>query len=81
MLFPLFSFGFLELCEKVVQPLDRGLPVLAIRFEPLRGFGERLRLESAGTALGVVGTGNEAGALQHFEVLGDGGLSHGERLG
>ena len=49
--------------------------------EPFCGFGEGLGFEAARAALGVPATGDEARALEDFEVLGDGGLGHGEGLG
>lgn len=61
--------------------LEPSLPELAIGFQPFCGFGERLGLEAAGPPLPVAAAGNQAGTFQHFEVFGDGGLSHSEWLG
>jgi hypothetical protein len=69
------------LVEKGVEALEVGGPDAAVFFEPVGGFDERLGLEAAGAALGVLAAGDEAGAFEDFEVLGDGRLGHGERLG
>jgi len=73
--------GGFEFLQKAVEPIEGGLPEFAVLFEPLTGFGEWGGGEAAGAALGVAVAGDEAGALEDFEVLGDGGLGHGEWLG
>ena len=70
----------LELLEEIVEAEEGLFPELAIALEPLRRLGQRLGFEAARAALRVGGVGDEAGALEHLEMLGDGGLAHGERL-
>src|SRR5207248_5506102 len=69
-----------QLIEQVVQALEVGLPEFAVAFEPFVGLRERLGFDAAGPPLGVAAARNQARAFQHLEVLGDGGLAHGERL-
>jgi hypothetical protein len=69
------------LVENGVEALEVGGPDAAVFFEPFGSFDERLGFEAAGAALGVLAAGDEAGAFEDFEVLGDGGLGHGEGLG
>src|SRR5580692_2734544 len=59
------------------KPSSRWKEVL----QPFASFGQWLSHQPAGAPLGVAIAGNQAGALQHFKVFGDGGLGHGERLG
>jgi hypothetical protein len=70
----------LELLEQGVEALVVGFPDAAVLFEPLRSICEGLSFEAARAALGVAAARDEAGALEDFEVLGDGGLGHLERL-
>src|SRR5664279_5280913 len=69
----------LELLEQIVEAEEALLPEFAIALEPLRRLGQRLRLETARAALGTGGVRDEASALEHLEMFGDGGLAHGER--
>ncbi len=70
----------LELFEEIVEA-EKGLfPEFPIALEVLRGFGKRLGFEAARATLGACGVRNEAGALEHLEMLGDGGLAHREGL-
>ena len=43
--------------------------------EPVVNWKQAFELKSGGTALAVTDSADEAGTLQHLEVLGDGGLS------
>lgn len=45
--------------------------------EPVVHWEQALELESRGAALAVAGSADEASALQHLEVFGDGRLSQG----
>ncbi len=76
-----FFLLHLQLMQIVVEAIKAFRPELAIAFHPFGDVLERDGLEAAGTALSVAAARNQAGAFQHFEVLGDGGLGHGERLG
>ena len=71
----------LHLVEQGVQALEVALPELAVALQPFGGFRERLGLEPARPSLRVAAARDQAGALQHLEVLGDRGLAHRERLG
>src|SRR5207249_10539706 len=54
-------------------------PQTAIAFQPLGSFSEPLGLEAARPPLRVAAARNQAGALQHLQVLGDRRLAHRER--
>src|SRR5260370_3602056 len=83
--FPVFLAGLrlggLQLRKKSVEPLEVLLPNAAVALQPLSSFREGLGFEAPGTPLRVAALGNQAGTLENFKVLGDGGLAHGERLG
>ena len=53
----------------------------AILSDPVGDILERSRLEPAGAPLRLAAARDEAGTLQHLEMLGDGGQGHLERLG
>src|SRR5947208_17115492 len=76
---PLFLVLGLQLVEQCVQALERGLPEPAVALQPLRSIGEPLGLEPAGPALGIAAARDQAGTLQHLEMLGDRRLAHRER--
>lgn len=61
--------------------LESVVPKFAVALQPFGGFGERLGFEPAWTALPITTAGDEPGAFQHFQVLGNGGLTHSEWLG
>src|SRR5213594_3367167 len=69
------------LLQKVVQAIEALLPEASVVFEPVRSVLERTRPEPAGSPLGLAAARDQAGALQHLEVLGDGGKAHLEGLG
>ena len=71
----------LHFLEQGVEALEARLTELAVVLQPAGGVGSGWRLEPAGAALGVAAARDQAGVLQHLEVLGDRGLAHLERLG
>jgi hypothetical protein len=56
-------------------------PKLTVSFEPFVGFGKRRGYKAARPALSVAAAGDQPGALQNPQMLGDGGLAHAERPG
>jgi hypothetical protein len=68
-----FSVSLLDLAEVVVEPVETAVPVLAIPLQPVGGVLERDRLKPARARLRLASASDEAGALEHLEVLGDGG--------
>ena len=70
----------LQLFEQGVEALVIALPELAVALQPLGCFRERLRLELSRPPLRVTAARNQAGPLQHLEVLGDRRLTDRERL-
>src|SRR5580704_1159291 len=71
----------LHLLEQSVEALEVPGPNTAVSLKPCGGLRERLGLKPARAALRVAAVRNEAGALEHLEVLGDGRLGHPEGLG
>src|SRR3990170_8559442 len=71
----------LNLSEVFVQAIETLLPEAAISFQPFIGVLERARAEPAGAPLRLATARDQAGALQHLEVLGDRGQAHLEGLG
>src|SRR5215469_6731321 len=69
----------LQLVEILTETLEAVLPVAAIALGPVGDFLERRRLQATGARLGRATAADEAGALEHFQMLGDGRLAHGER--
>src|SRR5712664_90565 len=65
----------------VVQSNEALVPEAAVRLHPLRDVAERLALEPAGSPLRLAPASDQAGPLQHLEVLGDRGHRHVERRG
>src|SRR2546422_4321544 len=63
-------FG-LELIEQRVEALVVPFPQPAVPFQPPGRLAEPLRLEAARPPLRVTAARNQAGALQHLQVLGD----------
>jgi len=58
-----------ELKMQGVEALVVTLPELAITLQPFGGLRERLRFQLSRPALGVAATRDQAGALQHLEML------------
>ena len=71
----------LQFVKQSIEALEVALPELTVTLEPLAGLGERFRFEATGPALGVTAPGDEPGAFENLEMLGNRGLAHGERLG
>jgi len=71
----------LELIKQRIQALEISFPELTVLLDPLRRLGERASLQPPGASLRVPTAGDEAGALEHPEMLGDGRLTHGKGLG
>src|SRR5947209_4702066 len=65
----LLVLKFLEVEVEAVEPL---FPDLAVMEDPIVDLLERLCLQLAGPELRVAAADDEAGPLQHLEVLGDG---------
>ena len=61
--------------------MEGRLPELAIIRQPLRSFGERIGIQTAGTALRLALSDDEASAFKHLEVTRDGGLADGKAGG
>src|SRR6266545_904692 len=76
-----FLLLLLQFLQVGVQAIEAFLPIAAIALEPLVGILERPRFEPAGAPLRLSRARDETGALQHLEVLGDGGQGHLEGLG
>src|SRR5438093_4451762 len=70
----------LQLSQVVFQAIEALLPELAVTLHPVGGFLETLRPEPARPPLRVATPRDEAGTLQHLQVLGDGWKRHVERL-
>src|SRR5690349_14638371 len=76
--FLLLSLKFVEVIAQAVEAL---FPEPAVLSDPIRDLPQRLRVEAAGPPLRPPALRDQAGALQHLEVLGHGGQGHVERLG
>src|SRR5690606_40039790 len=70
----------LEFFEQRVEALVVLFEDRAVAFDPVHGLLQSLGCQPAWTPLRIDIHQDEAGALQHFQVLGDGGLAHLERL-
>src|SRR5581483_7025000 len=75
----LLLFLLLHLFEVAVEPRMARFPEAAVAVRPLRHVSERRRVETAGAKLRLAAARNQAGALQHAQVLGDGGTADRER--
>lgn len=73
-------FG-LELFEQRIEALIVLFEDFPVVFDPVHGLIQSFGFQSAGTPLRIAANRNESGALEHFQVLGDGGLAHLEGLG
>src|SRR5207247_9255268 len=81
LLAPTFLLLPLELAQIVVQAAEALFPETVIVLQPVCGALERTRLEPAGPPLRLAPARDQTGALQHFQVLGDGGEAHLEGPG
>src|SRR5919107_5919593 len=70
----------LELAQVVVEPVEALVEEAAVVLEPAVDALQSLGSEAAGTPLRLPPAGDEAGALQHLQMLRDGGQAHAERL-
>ena len=67
--------------EQRIEALKILFPERTIVFEPVDGLAERTGINPPRPALRVAAMGDEAGALQHFEMLGDRRLADREWFG
>src|SRR5437763_15291964 len=63
-----------------VQAVEAFLPEAAVILDPIGGIPERRRFEPARPPLRLAPARNEAGMLQHLQMLRDGRQAHRERL-
>src|SRR5262245_38979808 len=71
----------LQFSHVTVQAIETLLPETAIAFQPVVHLLQRTRFDAAGPPLRLAPAQDQAGALQHLEMLGDGGKTHVEGLG
>src|SRR5882724_1304902 len=71
----------LQLSEVALQLVEALLPVAAVVFDPVGDVFQRIGLQPARTPLRLAAALDEPGALEHLQVLGDGGQAHVEGLG
>ncbi len=71
----------LQRFEERIETLEVLLPERAIALEPVHGLAEGARVDPARPPLRITAAGDEAGALQHLQVLGNRRLTDGERFG
>src|SRR5262249_17508278 len=71
----------LQLLQVVLEPVEALFPEHAVVLQPVGCALQRARLEPAGAPLRLAPAGDEPGALQHLQVLGDRRQAHRERLG
>src|SRR6266542_5095561 len=69
----------LKFAEAVLQAVDALFPEPAVLLHPVGDVPQRRRLEPAGPPLRATAACDQAGSLQHLEVLGHGGGRHLER--
>ena len=75
-----FSFA-LQFLQVGLEPVEALLPDVAVALGPLGDFLERRRLDPARPPLRLAPARDQAGALEHPQVLRDGRHAHVERLG
>jgi hypothetical protein len=73
-------FG-LEFVEQCIEALVVLFEDPAVTFDPIHGLSQPLRFQFAGAPLRIDAHRDEAGTLEHFQVPGNRGLAHLERLG
>src|ERR1051326_3429725 len=81
MSFLLVLLFLFQLAEVVVEAVERLLPKLFVMLDPVGGLFERRRREVAAAPLRVAAAGDEAGALEHLQMLRDRWEAHVERRG
>src|SRR5438445_618309 len=70
----------LKLAEVAVEAVEALLPEAPIALDPVGDLPQALGLEPAGPPLRVAAPRDQAGVLEHLEVLRDRGKAHGEGL-
>jgi hypothetical protein len=73
-------FFALQLTQVIVEAVESLFPEATVALEPFIHVLERLRLDLAGPPLRLARAGDQAGPLQHFEVLRDRWPADIERL-
>src|SRR5215469_12798906 len=71
----------LQLAQIFVEPSKAFFPEAAVVLKPIGSVLERCRIELARPPLRPAATCNQAGSLQHLQVLGDGGEADVKGLG
>ena len=71
----------LKLAEIDLQAVETFVPQRPVALEPRIDVLQRVGGDAAGAPLRLAAPRDEAGALQHLEVLGDGGAAYLEGLG
>src|SRR5881628_1746433 len=71
----------LQFLEVAVQLVEALLPVAPVILDPVGDVLERIRLEPAGPPLRLAAALDQARALEHLQVLGNGGQADVEGLG
>src|SRR3954451_3694408 len=71
----------LQLLQVRVEAVEALVPVSAIALEPIVDLAQRAGLEAAGPPLRFAAAHDQPRALEHLEVLRDGGEAHREGLG
>src|SRR5258708_2292194 len=71
----------LQFAQVIVQAIEALFPETPVVLQPVGGILERTGFEPARPPLRLATARNKTGALEHFEVLGDRGKAHRERLG
>src|SRR3954468_12041613 len=75
------SLLLFQVAQIVVQAVEALVPEAAVVLHPVSDLPERTRLERAGAPLRITAARDQSRALEHLEVLGDGGHAHLEGLG
>src|SRR2546425_1249173 len=70
-----------QILQKVVEALEALVPEAPVFPHPLGRLSEAPALEAARPPLRVAALSDQAGALQHFQVLGDAGKAQVKRFG
>src|SRR6478735_4754169 len=81
MLLTFFGWGLRFEEQVIAESIEALAPEFAVVVDPLRRRFERHRAELARAPLRVAPARDEAGVLEHLEVLGDSGRADVERLG
>src|SRR5207245_8454315 len=71
----------LQLAQIALEAVEALVPEAAIMLDPVGDLLQRARLQPAGPPLRLAAARDQAGALQHLEMLRDAGKAHVEGLG